>query len=286
MTKQAMGLYSLWRSSARGCIGIAEELGHGARRPGEGFGVLCCLAALAALLLCLAPTVSADEGWASWYGPGFQGNYMANGQIFNQYDSTTTASNTYSLGRWLRVTNSANGRSVDVQVRDRGGFAQSLDLSRAAFASIADLGGGPIHVRIDPVAGPGAQLAASGHATTSSRSGRAADSAKAGSTHIVEAGETLWNIATDSGVDLSRIEQANDLSDDSVLQVGQAITIPGRAASSAGASAGNPRAYTIQAGDTLYDIAHANDVDLAALEDANGLNNDSLIQPGDTLRLP
>src|SRR5262245_22190148 len=75
----------------------------------------------------LVGVVAADEGYASWYGPGFQGNRMTNGQRFDQNDPSTTANNEYPLGTWLRVTNPINGRSVVVQVRDRGGFGGGLD---------------------------------------------------------------------------------------------------------------------------------------------------------------
>lgn len=92
-----------------------------------------------------------QTGLATWYGPGFHGNGMANGQIFNMYDPTTTASNTFPMGTWLRVTNQYNGASVVVQVRDRGGFggAVVLDLSMAAFASIASLDSGVIPVSVE-----------------------------------------------------------------------------------------------------------------------------------------
>lgn len=100
------------------------------------------------------PSVSSgvvQTGLATWYGPGFHGNGMANGQIFDMYDPTTTASNTFPLGTWLRVTNQSNGASVVVQVRDTGGFggAVVVDLSMAAFASIGSLDSGVIPVSIE-----------------------------------------------------------------------------------------------------------------------------------------
>src|SRR5438094_30900 len=76
----------------------------------------------------------AEQGVATWYGPGFQGQPMSNGQIFNMYDPTITASNRYPLGTWLMVTNLANQRQVIVQVRDHGAFNHALDLSMAAFS--------------------------------------------------------------------------------------------------------------------------------------------------------
>src|SRR5262245_53154865 len=102
------------------------------RRGARLTGALSALVT-AGLLLSIA---SADEGYASQYGPGFHGNRMANGQLFDQNDLATTANNEYPMGTWLRVTNPANGRSLVVQVRDRGGFGGGVDLSRAAYFAL------------------------------------------------------------------------------------------------------------------------------------------------------
>src|SRR5262245_46251189 len=94
--------------------------------------VAACVGALAGAVL-LSGVASAERGYTTWYGPGFHGKVMASGQIVGQDDPTTTASNQYPFGTWLRVTNPNNGRFVYVQVRDRGGFGHALDLSRAAY---------------------------------------------------------------------------------------------------------------------------------------------------------
>lgn len=61
------------------------------------------------------------QGTASYYGDGdgFNGRPMANGQIFNQYNSHYAAHPTLPLGTKLKVTNLANGRSIYVTVTDR-----------------------------------------------------------------------------------------------------------------------------------------------------------------------
>ena len=56
---------------------------------------------------------------ASWYGPGFDGNTTANGEIFNQYD-LTVAHPSLPFGTRLQI--SYNGNSVIARVNDRGPF--------------------------------------------------------------------------------------------------------------------------------------------------------------------
>ena len=97
---------------------------------------------------------SAEEpGWigrASWYGPGFDGNRTASGEIFDQW-ALTAAHRTLPFGTRLRVTNTANGRSVVVRVNDRGPFVSGrvLDLSRAAADALGF--SGVATVRIEQV---------------------------------------------------------------------------------------------------------------------------------------
>lgn len=82
-----------------------------------------------------ASTGVSFEGLASWYGPGFEGNPTANGDIFDP-DLFTAASKELPLGSWLYVEH--EGRGVVVYVNDRGPYVgeRILDLSRAAAAAI------------------------------------------------------------------------------------------------------------------------------------------------------
>ena len=60
-------------------------------------------------------------------------------------------------GKTLRVTNPANGKSVEVRVNDTGGFkkyGRVLDLSKAAFQAIEDPKRGTAHVKIEVVDSP------------------------------------------------------------------------------------------------------------------------------------
>jgi uncharacterized protein YraI len=103
----------------------------------------------------MSPTQGTEpiRGTAAWYGGEFQGQNMACGQPYDMYDPTTTAANIFPLGTWLRVTNVDTGQSIEVQVRDTGGFGYPmiLDLSAGAFSQLADLGQGVISVEVQPL---------------------------------------------------------------------------------------------------------------------------------------
>ena len=67
----------------------------------------------------------------------------ASGEQFNP-NAMTAAHKSLSLGTHIRVTNVRNGRSVVVRINARGPYVagRCVDLSRASFAEIADLGQG------------------------------------------------------------------------------------------------------------------------------------------------
>jgi rare lipoprotein A len=90
------------------------------------------------------------QGMASWYGPGFDGQYTANGEVFNQY-GLTAAHRYLPFGTRVRVTNLDNGRSVVVRINDRGPFVgdRVLDLSRGAAQILGTVGSGVSSVRLD-----------------------------------------------------------------------------------------------------------------------------------------
>jgi len=76
------------------------------------------------------------SGLATWYSIG----------------GLTSASTTLPFGTVVKVTNTANGRSVNVVIRDRGPYAgpdRIIDLSPAAFAQLGGLGTGIVPVQIE-----------------------------------------------------------------------------------------------------------------------------------------
>ena len=91
-----------------------------------------------------------ERGEASWYGPGFHGRLTANGEIFDQ-NALTAAHPDLPLGLEVRVTNLENGRSVEVEVNDRGPYdgGRAIDLSRAAAERLDRIEAGTAPVRIE-----------------------------------------------------------------------------------------------------------------------------------------
>ncbi|MFI7606970.1 septal ring lytic transglycosylase RlpA family protein [Micromonospora sp. NPDC049366] len=94
-----------------------------------------------------ATVVESGSCGASFYSDG---QLTANGENFNP-DALTAAHKTLPFNTKVRVTNPANGKSVTVRINDRGPFidGRCLDLSRAAFATIASLDVGATTVRYE-----------------------------------------------------------------------------------------------------------------------------------------
>jgi rare lipoprotein A len=87
---------------------------------------------------------------ASWYGPGFDGNYSASGEVFNQ-NAMTAAHRTLPFGTQVRVTNMDNGLSVVVRINDRGPFHgdRVIDVSTAAAEAIGLVNSGVAPVSLE-----------------------------------------------------------------------------------------------------------------------------------------
>ena len=125
---------------------------------------------LVAYLLCISacattshPTTPAThpgsvletrEGFASYYGTGFNGKVAANGRPFDN-NAMVAAHPSYPFGTLVRVTNLGNGRSVRVRIVDRGPASGPrstgviIDVSRRAAQSLGLIDDGRARVRID-----------------------------------------------------------------------------------------------------------------------------------------
>jgi rare lipoprotein A len=90
---------------------------------------------------------------ASYYANKFNGKRTASGKKFDN-NKYSAAHRKFPFGTLLRITNEGNGKSVIVEVTDRGPFSRGreIDLSKKAFMEIAsDKNSGGIIVKIEEV---------------------------------------------------------------------------------------------------------------------------------------
>ncbi len=108
------------------------------------------------LALCLTAAAAfpaaaeAQEGVASWYGPGFHGKRTANGEVYDK-EGLTAAHKSLPFGTYLRVISLDTGASVVVRVNDRGPFVAGrvLDLSEAAARMLGMIQSGTARVSFE-----------------------------------------------------------------------------------------------------------------------------------------
>lgn len=100
-----------------------------------------------AFLLLVGTTTK--TGIASYYHNRFQGRKTASGERYDKH-KLTAASNQYKLGDSLRVTNTKNGKSVDIVINDRmSNNGRVIDLSRRAADSLDFIKFGITKVKIE-----------------------------------------------------------------------------------------------------------------------------------------
>ena len=120
------------------------------------------LAAAIALAACGGPAhpgkrtgmteaVSVQRGMATFYGREQHGGPTASGERFDMR-KLTAAHRTLPFGTRVRVTNTRNGRSVEVRINDRGpygGRGRIIDLSEAAARRLDMIDAGVVPVTVE-----------------------------------------------------------------------------------------------------------------------------------------
>lgn len=125
------------------------------------------LAALAALAIAVAACGGArrpppppprtgmghpvQHGMATFYGREQHGGPTASGERFDRH-KMTAAHRTLPFGTWVRVTNTRNGRSVEVRINDRGpygGRGRIIDVSEAAARQLRMIDAGVVPVTVE-----------------------------------------------------------------------------------------------------------------------------------------
>ena len=109
--------------------------------------------------------------------------------------------------------------------------------------------------------------------------------------YTVAAGDTLLGIALRFGLEWQTLAVANELTEHSILQIGDVLTIPsntvlGDTKTTAAESVNAARTHTVQAGETVWVIAARYGVDWRAILQKNGLGEQSLLRIGQVLALP
>lgn len=91
-----------------------------------------------------------QTGKASWYGKAFHGRRTASGERFDM-NKLTAAHPTLPIPSYVKVTNTANGKSVVVRINDRGPFhgGRVIDLSKAAAQKLGFIQQGVATVKIE-----------------------------------------------------------------------------------------------------------------------------------------
>jgi len=90
-----------------------------------------------------------ESGKGSYYADKFQGRATASGVPFDQ-KKMTAAHKTLPFGTKVKVTNLANGRSVNVIINDRGPFAPGriIDVSKKAARKLGMVDAGVASIQI------------------------------------------------------------------------------------------------------------------------------------------
>jgi rare lipoprotein A len=91
-----------------------------------------------------------QRGIASFYGAAQDGKPTAGGEAFDQH-ALTAAHRTLAFGTVVRVTNLGNGRTVMVEINDRGPAIKGrvIDLSAAAARALDMENNGVTQVRLE-----------------------------------------------------------------------------------------------------------------------------------------
>ncbi len=106
--------------------------------------------------------------------------------------------------------------------------------------------------------------------------------------HTVVAGDTVSGIAASYGVSTESVLERNNMAATDIIHPGQLLQIsgtPSAAQPDAGASQAPSGDYVVKSGDTLSGIAASQGTSLAGLYSLNGLNQSSVIHPGQAIKL-
>jgi rare lipoprotein A len=104
------------------------------------------------VLLSIHSFSQIQTGKASFYADKFEGAPTASGEKY-RHNKLTAAHKTLPLGTKLKVTNTANKKSVEVVVNDRGPWVENrvIDLSKAAAEKLDFINQGIAEVQLEVI---------------------------------------------------------------------------------------------------------------------------------------
>ncbi|NTW72024.1 MAG: LysM peptidoglycan-binding domain-containing protein [Eubacteriaceae bacterium] len=102
--------------------------------------------------------------------------------------------------------------------------------------------------------------------------------------YTVRAGDTLWGISRKYGVTVQQIASANNITNVSLIHIGQVLTIP--TSTSQPPAPTSQTQYTVKAGDTLWSIAQRYGVTVQQIVTLNNIPNANLIYVNQVLLIP
>lgn len=117
-------------------------------------------------------------------------------------------------------------------------------------------------------------------------------------TYIVQPGDTLSAIAGRYNLSITDITAANSITDANIIEVGQAIVLPGVVITTTEMPAPSPtpaepspayeieRVHTVQSGETFFEIAQLYGLPLATLAATNSITNLDRLEVGQVLLVP
>jgi rare lipoprotein A len=154
--------------------------------------ILCALVSLFLCIGAFSDELFKTDVTASFYADKFHGRKTASGEKFNMYDYTA-AHKTLPFGTVLKVTNLANGKSVNVRVNDRGPFAKGreIDVSKAAAKELDMIDEGTATVSLVIVSDATSEVTgkASAKTSTKKKESKATTSVKKASSRAAEIAE-------------------------------------------------------------------------------------------------
>jgi membrane-bound lytic murein transglycosylase D len=103
--------------------------------------------------------------------------------------------------------------------------------------------------------------------------------------HRVRPGESLWVIARNHRVSVADLQRWNGLGQNSMIRPGQRLLINSDRVAGTSSSSPAPVSYTVRNGDSAWLIARRHRVSLADLLRWNGLNESSVLRPGQKLTI-